>query len=49
MVSSLENKQKQRMRIYEWIENEMVVLNKIREKPIRINVEVTAQEITNLN
>lgn len=45
----LENKQNQRTRIYEWIENEMVILNKIKEKPIRINVETTAQEITNLN
>jgi len=49
MVSVLENKQNQRIRIHEWIENEMVSLNKIKEKPTRINVEVTAQEIVNLN
>jgi len=49
MVSILENKQNQRMQIYEWIENEIVTLNKIKEKPTRINIEVTAQEITNLN
>lgn len=49
IISILENKHNQRTRIYEWIENETISLNKIKEKPTRINIEVTAQEITNLN
>lgn len=49
MISILENKHNQRTQIYEWIENETIVLNKIKEKPTRINIEVTAQEINNLN
>lgn len=49
MISVLENKHNQRAIIYEWIEEEMVTLNKMKEKPTRINVDGTAQEITNLN
>lgn len=49
MISVLENKHNQRSRIYEWIEEEMNILKKMKEKPIRINTEATAQEITNLN
>lgn len=49
MILVLENKHNQRAIIYEWIEEEMVILNKMKEKPIRINVDGTAQEITNLN
>lgn len=49
MASVLENKHNQRSRIYEWIEEELIVLNKMKEKPTRINIETTAQEINNLN
>lgn len=49
MTSVLENKQNQRSRIYEWIEEEFIILNKMKEKPTRINIETTAQEINNLN
>lgn len=49
MISVLENKQNQREIIYEWIEEEIVILNKMKEKPTRINIDATAQEITNLN
>lgn len=49
MILVLENKHNQRTIIYEWIEEEMVTLNKMKEKPIRINIDGTAQEITNLN
>lgn len=49
MISVLENKNNQRTRIYEWIEGEMGLLRKMREKPTRINVEAIAQEIVNLN
>lgn len=35
--------------MYEWIEGEMGLLRKMREKPTRINVEAIAQEIVNLN
>lgn len=49
MISVLENKNNQRTRIYEWIEGEMALLRKMREKPTRINVEATGQEIVNLN
>lgn len=45
----LENKHSQRSRIYEWIDEEINILKKMKEKPIRINTEATAQEITNLN
>jgi len=49
MISVLENKHNQRAIIYEWIKEEMIILNKIKEKPTRINIDATAQEITNLN
>lgn len=49
MISILENKHNQRTKIYEWIEEEKIILNKMKEKPTRINIEATAQEITNLN
>jgi len=49
MISVLENKHNQRSIIYEWIEEEKVILNKMKEKPTRINIDATAQEITNLN
>lgn len=37
------------MKIHKWIEDEMIILEKIKEKPTRINVEATAQEINTLN
>jgi len=49
MISILENKHNQRAIIYEWVEEEMIILNKMKEKPTRVNTEATAQEITNLN
>lgn len=49
MTSVLENKHNQRSRIYEWIEEELIALNKMKEKPTRINIETTAHEINNLN
>lgn len=49
MISILENKHSQRAKIYEWIEEENNNLRKLKEKPTRINIEATAQEITNLN
>jgi hypothetical protein len=49
MISVLENKHNQRSKIYEWIKEEMNILKKIKEKPIRNNTEATAQEIINLN
>lgn len=49
MISILENKHSQRAKIYEWIEEENNNLKKLKEKPTRINIEATAQEITHLN
>lgn len=49
MISILEKKHNQRTQIYEWIEEEMNILRKMKEKPTRINMEVTVQEIANLN
>lgn len=49
MISILENKHNQRAIVYEWIEEEIIILNKMKEKPTRINIEATTQEITNLN
>lgn len=49
MISTLENTNKKRTQIYEWIKEELTNLNKIKEKPTRINLEATIQEITNLN
>lgn len=49
MISTLENTNKKRSQIYEWIKEELTNLNKIKEKPTRINPEATIQEITNLN
>lgn len=49
MISILENKHNQRAIVYEWIEKEIIILNKMKEKPTRINIEATTQEITNLN
>lgn len=49
MISILENKFSQRTKIYEWIEEENINLKKLKEKPTKINIEATAQEITNLN
>lgn len=49
MISILENKHNQRAIVYEWIEEEMIILNKMKEKPTRINIDATTQEIINLN
>jgi len=49
MISILEDKHNQRAIVYEWIEEEIIILNKMKEKPTRINIEATTQEITNLN
>lgn len=49
LITVLENRHNQRSRIFEWIEEEITILNKMKEKPTRINIEATAQEITNLN
>lgn len=49
MISILENKHNQRAIVYEWIEEEIIILNKMKEKPTRINIEATTQEIINLN
>lgn len=49
LITVLENRHNQRSRIFEWIEEEITLLNKMKEKPTRINIEATAQEITNLN
>lgn len=49
MISTLENTNKKRIQIYEWIKEELTNFNKMKEKPTRINSEVTIQEITNLN
>lgn len=49
MISILEKKHNQRTHIYDWIEEEMNILKKMKEKPTRINMEVTAQEIASLN
>lgn len=49
LISILENKHNQRAKIYEWIEEENIILKKLKEKPTRINIEATAQEITNLS
>lgn len=48
MISILENTNKKRTLIFEWIKEEMINLNKMKEKPTRINTEATVQEITNL-
>lgn len=37
------------MKLHKWIEEEMINLKKMKEKPTRINVEVIAQEINTLN
>lgn len=49
MISILENKHNQRAKIYEWIEEENIILKKLMEKPTRINIDATAQEMVNLN
>lgn len=49
LISILERKYNQRTQIYKWIEEETTILKKIKEKPIRINLEATSQEISSLN
>lgn len=45
----MESKSNQRSRINEWVEEEINTLKKMKEKSIKINIEATAQDITNLN